>query len=82
MPLATCLVNEHMKEYYKLYEYSSKAIETILTKIEHSNQWDVSNHTIYICLFNDGLLNYVDTTGAVREISRGGEIIHERISLI
>lgn len=82
MPLATCLVNEHTIEYYKLYEYSSKAIKNVLTMMEHSNQWDLSNHNIYICLFNEGLPNYTDLTGTVRKISQGGQIIYERISLI
>jgi len=82
MPLATCLVNEDRTEFYRLYEYSSAAIQEALGKIERCIGWDVCNHNIYICLFNNGLLDYVDLTCNLTEISQGGEIIHERISLI
>ena len=76
MPLATCLVNETMREFCIILKYNSEIIREKLLLLK---KWDLSNHFIYVCLYNASLKDFKEVTGIMP--STGGEIINEYIQL-
>lgn len=80
MPLATCLVNETKREFCIILTYNSEIIREKLLILEKAKKWDLSNHFIYVCLYNVSLKDFKEVTGIMP--STGGEIINEYIQLI
>jgi hypothetical protein len=82
MPLATCLVNDTTREFSRVRDYPSETIALYLNTLEKNKCWDLAFDEIYICIYNKGLLDYLDVTSLAIPPSNAGEIINEYFILI
>jgi len=82
MPLATCLVNDTVREFSRVRDYPSETIALYLINLEKNRRWDLAFHDIYVCLYNKAFLNYLDVTSLAIPASSAGEIINEFFILI